>query len=152
MLPGIRVSQPGSAINGELFMMRGLIGNTYAKILVNGIPVKPYMTNGMPIGAQLPIQQADRIEVIYGPAAALYGADAATGIINIVIENSDRPIFTNASLHLGTQDYSSLNVSVGGKLGKGRKVLKFNIFGSNTRMVDQRIIHDDPYLFNITTF
>jgi len=57
MLPGIRVSQPGSALEGETFMMRGLLGNAYAKILVNGIPIKPYVVSGMPIGAQLPIQQ-----------------------------------------------------------------------------------------------
>jgi len=71
MLPGIRVSQPGSALEGETFMMRGLLGNAYAKILVNGIPIKPYVVSGMPIGAQLPVQQAERIEVIYGPQALL---------------------------------------------------------------------------------
>ena len=38
-MPGIRVSQPGSALEGETFTMRGLLGNTYAKILVNGNPI-----------------------------------------------------------------------------------------------------------------
>jgi len=152
MLPGFRISQPGSAIEGELFMMRGLIGNTYAKILINGIPIKPYMVNGMPIGAQLPIQQAARIEVIYGPAAALYGADAATGIINIVMENSERPIFTDASLHVGSDGYSSINVFLGGKLGKGKEVVKFNIWGSNTRMADRSIMHDQHNLFDIASY
>ena len=152
MLPGIRVSQPGSAIEGELFMMRGLIGNTYTKILINGIPIKPYMVNGMPIGAQLPIQQADRIEVIYGPAAALYGADASTGIINIVMEDSERPIFTDASLHVGADGYSSLNVSLGGKLGKGKEVVKFRVFGSNTRFADRRIIYDESNLYNLNNY
>ncbi|MFT4972765.1 MAG: outer membrane receptor for ferrienterochelin and colicin, partial [Saprospiraceae bacterium] len=65
-IPGIRVSQPGSGLEGETFMMRGLQGNTYAKILINDIPVKPYATRGMPIGAQLPIREAERIEVIFG--------------------------------------------------------------------------------------
>lgn len=152
MLPGFRISQPGSAIEGELFMMRGLIGNSYAKILINGIPIKPYMINGMPIGAQLPIQQAARIEVIYGPAAALYGADATTGIINIVMENSERPIFTNASLHVGADGYSSINVFLGGKLGKGKHVVKFNIWGSNTRMADRNIMHDEHHLFDIPSY
>lgn len=152
MLPGIRISQPGSAIEGELFMMRGLIGNTYTKILINGIPIKPYMVNGMPIGAQLPIQQASRIEVIYGPAAALYGADATAGIINIVLEDSDRPIYTNASLHIGDNGYSSLNIDLGGKLGKGDRVLKFRVFGSNTRLADRRIIYDREVLYNPTSY
>ena len=151
MLPGIRVSQPGSALEGETFMMRGLLGNAYAKILVNGIPIKPYMVSGMPLGAQLPIQQAERIEVIYGPAAALYGADATTGVINIVMADSERPIFTNASLHLGGQSYASIHTLFGGKVGKGDKVLKFRLFGTNTRRATQRIFYDDN-LYNAENY
>ncbi|MFT4568451.1 MAG: outer membrane receptor for ferrienterochelin and colicin [Saprospiraceae bacterium] len=51
-LPGIRVSQPGSALEGETFLMRGLQGNSYAKILINDVPIKPFVVPGMPIGAQ----------------------------------------------------------------------------------------------------
>ena len=151
MLPGIRVSQPGSALEGETFMMRGLLGNAYAKILVNGIPVKPYMVSGMPLGAQLPIQQAERIEVIYGPAAALYGADATTGVINIVVADSERPIFTNASLHVGGQSYTSIHTLFGGKIGKGDKILKFRLFGTNTRQATRRIFYDTD-LYNAENY
>ncbi len=151
MLPGIRVSQPGSALEGETFMMRGLLGNAYAKILVNGIPIKPYVVSGMPIGAQLPIQQAERIEVIYGPAAALYGADAGTGVINIVMIDSERPIFTNTSLHVGSESYTSINTLFGGKLGKGSKILKFRLFGTNTRQATRRIFYDDE-LYNTENY
>ena len=151
MLPGIRVSQPGSASEGETFMMRGLLGNAYAKILVNGIPIKPYIVSGMPIGAQLPIQQAERIEVIYGPAAALYGADASTGVINIVMIDSERPIFTNASLHVGSESYTSINTLFGGKIGKGTKVVKFRLFGTNTRQETRRIFFDED-LYNTENY
>ncbi|MFK8007935.1 MAG: TonB-dependent receptor plug domain-containing protein, partial [Saprospiraceae bacterium] len=58
MAPGIKISQPGNALEGETFLMRGLMGNTYTKILINGNPIKPVVVRGMPIGAQLPIQQA----------------------------------------------------------------------------------------------
>ena len=44
-------------------------------------PVRPSVVGAMPIGSQLPIRQAERIEVIYGPAATIYGADAASGVI-----------------------------------------------------------------------
>lgn len=152
MLPGLRVSQPGSAMEGELFMMRGLSGNAYTKILIDGAPVKPYMVNGMPIGAQLPIQLAERIEVIYGPAAALYGADATAGIINIVTKSSERPIYADASLHTGSQDYFTLNALFGGKLGQGDDVLHFKLFGSNTRFSDWRTIYDQEELYNPTLY
>ena len=147
-MPGIRVSQPGSALEGETFTMRGLLGNTYAKILVNGNPIKPYVVSGMPIGAQLPIQQAERIEVIYGPAAALYGADASSGIINIVVADSEYPIFTKASLHVGSDNYKSLNLLFGGKIGKGKDIVRFKLFGTDTRFDDRRIFYDEGVLYN----
>ena len=58
--PGIRVSQPGNALEGETFLMRGLGGNQFVKILINDVPIKPFTALGMPIGAQLPIRQAER--------------------------------------------------------------------------------------------
>ncbi len=147
-MPGVRVSQPGSALEGETFTMRGLLGNTYAKILINGNPIKPYVVSGMPIGAQLPIQQAERIEVIYGPAAALYGADASAGIINIVLADSERPIFTKASMHVGSDNYKSLNVLLGGKIGRGKDVIRFKLYGTDTRFDDRRVFYDLGYLYN----
>ena len=111
-VPGIRVSQPGSAIEGETFMMRGLIGNQNTKILINDVPIKPAFLLGMPIGAQLPIRQAERIEIIFGPAAALYGTDASAGVINIILRESERPVFVSADLSFGIEGYKGINLSL----------------------------------------
>ncbi|MBQ2096759.1 MAG: Plug domain-containing protein, partial [Bacteroidales bacterium] len=46
-VPGFRVSQPQSGELGEAFMQRGLLGNTYTKILINGIDIKPSGNYGM---------------------------------------------------------------------------------------------------------
>jgi len=110
MAPGIKISQPGNALEGETFLMRGLVGNPYAKILLNGNPIKPVAVRGMPIGAQLPIQQAERIEVIYGAQGTLYGSDASSGIINIVLEETQRPVYTQANLSVGNNEYTNLDV------------------------------------------
>lgn len=64
-LPGMKVSQPGSGEAGEMFMMRGLLGNQYTKIFIDNIPVKPSVLTGLPIEAQLPVRQTERIEFIY---------------------------------------------------------------------------------------
>ncbi|MEM6632590.1 MAG: TonB-dependent receptor [Bacteroidota bacterium] len=151
-MPGIRVSQPGSALEGETFTMRGLLGNTYAKILINGNPIKPYVVSGMPIGAQLPIQQAERIEVIYGPAAALYGADASAGIVNIVLADSERPVFTKASLHIGSDNYKSMNLLFGGKIGRGKDIVRFRLYGMDTRFDDRRIFYDQEVLYDPSNY
>src|SRR5690606_39184062 len=107
-------SQPGSGADGETFKLRGLLGNSYCKILIDGVPVKTFATKGMPIGAQLPVRQADRIEVIYGPAAALYGSDANAGVINIITKRSERPVYARANLTMGGNGFTGLDVFFGG--------------------------------------
>jgi outer membrane receptor for ferrienterochelin and colicin len=135
-LPGVRVSQPGTGELGESFQLRGLIGNLYTMILINGLPIKPGAVIGMPILAQLPIRQAERIEVIYGPAAAVYGADAVSGVINIIIREADKGTFVLGNISLGQNDFSNSDFMVGGKAGKNKNILQYSFYGGLTEMSD----------------
>jgi outer membrane receptor protein involved in Fe transport len=148
MAPGIKVSQPGNALEGETFLMRGLLGNTYAKILLNGNPIKPVVVRGMPIGAQIPIQQAERIEIIYGATGTLYGVDASAGVINIVLEETKRPVYTQANLSVGNHEYTNLDISFGGRLGKQENTLRYSLYGSYTFRGDLKTQHQNDSLFN----
>jgi hemoglobin/transferrin/lactoferrin receptor protein len=152
-VPGIRVSQPGSAVEGETFLVRGLRGNYYCKILIDGIPVQPSVVGGMPISAQLPIRQAERIEITFGPSSSLYGADALAGVINIVTQQSDRPVTAHADIAIGSEGQEYLNVSIGGKAGRNRNVLSYTLFGSAFKRNDMRVKNDlagvyDPSLYD----
>jgi len=151
-VPGIRVSQPGSALEGETFVMRGLLGNGYTKILVNDLPVKPIVVSGMPIGAQLPIKEAERIEIIFGPGASIYGADASAGVINIITSQTERPIYAQADLSIGSNDYTHLSALFGGKIGKGKRILKFTMYGSSTEFNDRNIPTNDPQIFSADVY
>lgn len=131
-VPGIRVSQPGNALEGETFMVRGLVGNRYFKILINDVPVKPAAAVGMPVGAQLPIRQAERIEVMIGPGSAIYGDEALAGVVNIIIKETERPVFTQADLSLGRFGYNSLDLMFGGKMGRDKNIFRFSLYGSST--------------------
>jgi len=147
-IPGIRVSQPGSAIEGEMFVIRGLFGNYYTRILVDNIPVQPSVVSGMPIAAQLPVRQAERIEIIIGPASSIYGADAMTGVINIVTRTSERPVHAEAEITLGSPRYYSLNAFISGKAGKARNTMKYTFYGNATRQGDMNVKYDVPGLYN----
>lgn len=138
-LPGIRVSQPGSGELGESFELRGLVGNLYTMILINGLPVKPSVVTGMPVAAQLPVRQAERIEVIYGPAAAVYGADAVSGVINIITREADKGTFAMGDISLGQLDYHSGNFMVGGKTGKNKNILQYSFYGGQSEVSDLNI-------------
>lgn len=140
--PGIRVSQPGNSVEGETWMLRGLSGNQYMKVLVNDIPIKPSIALGMPVGAQLPIRQAERIEILYGPAAAIYGDEACAGVVNIILKESERPVYTQADLGFGRFGYNSLDLMFGGKIGKDKKIFRFSIYGSSTVRERQDVFYD----------
>lgn len=149
--PGIRVSQPGNALEGETFLMRGLAGNQFVKILINDVPIKPSVALGMPIGAQLPIRQAERIEVIYGPAGVLYGNEACAGVVNIILKESERPVYTQADLSFGRFGTNNLDLTFGGKLGKDKKIFRFSLYGSST-VRERTDIYYDPSIYNMELY
>jgi hemoglobin/transferrin/lactoferrin receptor protein len=147
-VPGIKVSQPGSGIEGETFLMRGLYGNYYTKILVDDVPIQPSVVSGMPIAGQLPIRQAESIEIILGPASSVYGADAMAGVINIITKTSERPTWAQASLTLGDWGYYGLNMMIGGKVGKNKNVLQYSFFGNSLKIEDMHIKNDVENVYN----
>ena len=148
MIPGIRVSQPGSALLGETFLMRGHLGNHYAKILINDVPIRSIFAPGQSIGTQLPIRQAERIEITFGSTTTLYGGDASVGVINIILNESERPTFTQSALTFNAlEGFSGINVQFGGKLGSGNKVFKFNVYGGNTLQTSRNVINNYPELY-----
>jgi iron complex outermembrane receptor protein len=55
------------------------------KVMIDGTSVAFRSTGGNWLGAELvPINAIERVEILRGPASALYGADAFLGVINIV--------------------------------------------------------------------
>jgi outer membrane receptor for ferrienterochelin and colicins len=69
--------------------VRGISGGLYAdssivKVLIDGHSVAFHSTGGNFLGPELvPLSAVERIEVVRGPASALFGADAFLGVINI---------------------------------------------------------------------
>ncbi len=148
-IPGFRTSQPGNAIEGETFLMRGLLGNDHTMILINGIPIKPEGVKSMPISAQLPIRHAEYIEIVQGPSSATYGSDAMAGVINIVLPEVDRPVFAWADVSGMTPATTDINLTLGGKAGSGKNILDYQIFASSQRAGDVNLlINEDSIAFD----
>lgn len=147
-LPGINTSKPGYGELGESFQIWGLTGNLYTKILVNGMPVKPSVVAGMPIGSQLPVRQAEKIEVVYGTSSAVYGADAVSGVINIITREADKGTFVRGDVGLGEDGYSYFNFFLGGKGGKNNNILQYSFYGSHSDFSRMDIGHNDQDIYN----
>ena len=69
--------------------IRGLKGDQYTLLLIDGQPVNDAYTGGVQWGS-LPISNIERIEVVRGPASALYGGNAMGGVINIITKAPEK--------------------------------------------------------------
>ncbi len=58
----------------------------------------------------------ERIEVLKGPASALYGASAIGGVVNIITKRSKGPVAGQASVGYGSFDTWRADVSAGGSI------------------------------------
>src|SRR3954454_25039901 len=106
--------------------VRGISGGLYAdssvvKILVDGNPIAFRSTGGNGLGPELiPLSAVERIEVVRGPASALFGADAFLGVVNIRTPTGKTVDGATAWLsagRVGEKLAGDLDVSTGMELG-----------------------------------
>lgn len=103
----LRVSIRGFGARAQ-FGIRGI------KIYVDGIPST--LPDGQGGVDDIDLGSANRIEVLRGPAAAMYGA-AAGGVINIYTEDGPDKPFAETGLSLGEFDFSRYYAKTGGQIG-----------------------------------
>lgn len=87
-LPDVAVSAATAGNANETVTMQGL-GNGYVKIMIDGVSVSTDLSGAAPI-FQIPVENIERIEVIKGADAVLYGSSAMGGIINIITKREAR--------------------------------------------------------------
>ncbi|HEY0466061.1 MAG TPA: TonB-dependent receptor plug domain-containing protein, partial [Polyangiaceae bacterium] len=112
--------QPNVAVRG---VTGGLAAESSVfKVMIDGRSVAYRTTSGNWLGAELiPLESIQQIEIIRGPASALYGADAFLGVVNIVTQNPDesRPVQARVLVGAsGTNPSGQFDVVTSGQHGK----------------------------------
>ena len=89
LVPGLHVSPSTVSRLDPVYSIRGLQTgfNPQVLVLFNGTEFKNSFSGGLPFTFRLPAKNIERVEVIRGPGSALYGADAFSGVINIVTKD-----------------------------------------------------------------
>lgn len=80
-LPGLHINRNGGPGRATSVMMRGANSNQVL-VLVDGLRASDLSTGEFDWNSILP-EQIERIEVVRGPLASLYGSDAIAGVIQI---------------------------------------------------------------------
>jgi iron complex outermembrane receptor protein len=119
IVPGVKVDNQANgnrlhmSIRGiGILTERGIRG---IKILMDEIPIND-PTGFAPDFFDIPLTDVNRIEVLRGPAASLYGGSASGGIINVISKNSpDVPIFGETGGIFGSNNFWKGYGQFGGK-------------------------------------
>lgn len=89
-VPGLHVSYSPAGYN-PAYIIRGNHSefNPHVLVLVNDIPVtNVFLGNRGQNWGGMPLHDVERIEIIRGPGSALFGADAFSGVINVITRSA----------------------------------------------------------------
>ena len=86
-IPGIEIQKKASVEYSNYFTFRGIDGSEKFIIMMDGMRINSPTGTPLAIVYNYPVINAKQIEIILGPASALYGVDAFTGVINIITKN-----------------------------------------------------------------
>nr|WP_282453025.1 TonB-dependent receptor [Lysobacter sp. CAU 1642] len=112
---GLDVVRTGGLGAQTAVFMRGANSNQVL-VLVDGVRVSS-STAGTYAFEQLPLEQIERIEIVRGPRAALYGSDAIGGVIQIFTRRQQN---FDATVGIGNHDTWRAAAGAGWALGEGR--------------------------------
>lgn len=89
-VPGLHVSLSSLSRLDSVYSIRGIHTgfNPQVLLMLNGVPVQYSIQGGRPTLFRLPVTSIDRVEVIRGPGSAIYGADAYSGVINVITKDA----------------------------------------------------------------
>lgn len=118
-VPGVHVGRSDNHYYPQ-YSFRGIFSQYSPQVLVleNGIPRTSQFLGERGVGSiGYPLENVARIEVIRGPGSALYGADAYSGVINIVTKTAADIDGTQVGAGAGSSGTWASWLSHGGNLG-----------------------------------
>ena len=132
LVPGLNVAQ--IARNRWAVSSRGFNERFSSKLLVqiDGRSVYSPLFSGVLWETQDTVMEdIERIEVIRGPGAALWGTNAMNGVINIVTRSAAASQGNMVSATVGTGDLASVSMTHGAELAQGGH---FKVYGKSSTM------------------
>ncbi len=107
--PGIAMTRNGGPGATTSLYVRGA-ESRFTAVFVDGVRVDSQSTGGASWNA-MPLSQIDRIEIVRGPAAAIYGSDAIGGVIQIFTRKGEAGF--SPSIEMGAGSHGTYKLALG---------------------------------------
>jgi iron complex outermembrane receptor protein len=127
-----------------------ILGSTFEQVLVliDGIPMRDAQTGHLMMNLPVDIQQIERIEIIKGTAARIYGANALAGAVNLVTrEPASENVVAQLWMGMNTPlegDSVKSYLQAGGRLSAGWK----NDSETQRHQIDASYFDSEGYRYN----
>lgn len=108
----VQISSNGGRGKNSSVFIRGTEAR-HTILLIDGVRYGS-ATGGAPSWDNIPVELIERIEVLKGPASALYGADAVGGVVQIFMRKGAKGFRPYASVTLGSDSFSELSAGLSG--------------------------------------
>jgi outer membrane receptor protein involved in Fe transport len=111
-LPGFDVNRTNGDIYSHVYQ-RGYYDefNSRLLLLIDGVEQNDLTQGTQYLSRQYPLTNIDRVEVVYGPASTMYGANAYTGVISVITKDAGMLVGENKQFglagHVTTGGYGS---------------------------------------------
>ena len=134
-LPGFDITRTVGTNYSHIYQRGYRSGNTDRMLfMVDGIEQNDLWGNIVYLSRQYPITNIKSVEVVYGPASTIYGANAYLGVVNVLTKNAndffigdnkDKSIATDAMVTYGAYNTTSTDITT---VFKSKKSLFSTIF------------------------
>lgn len=116
---GVGATSVGSdAFGAQTLDLRNL-GQNRTLVLINGTRVVPFSFRNAVDVNTIPAQLLKRVDVLTGGAAAVYGADAVSGVVNFIINDDFRGLQASGNYRAVAGGASQSSVSLTGGMALG---------------------------------
>ena len=124
---GLQFSSSGGLGKTSSVFVRGA-ENRHTILLVDGVRLGS-ATTGNPTWDNIPVDMIERIEVLKGPASALYGSEGVGGVVQVFTRKGSTGFHPNASLTIGSGRHRKAAAVVSG----GQGALGYSVGAQSTR-------------------
>jgi vitamin B12 transporter len=114
-LPGVQITRNGGLGNNANVFLRGAEGR-FTAVYIDGARVDSQASGGA-AWEQIPLSQIERIEVLRGPAAAVYGSDAIGGVVQLFTRKGEGAFAPYVGVGIGTHRTRKIDAGVSGSAG-----------------------------------
>lgn len=147
-LPGFDFSRRAGASYSNVYQ-RGYrsVETTRTMLLVDGVEDNDLASSTAWISRQFPLSNVERIEVVYGPASTMYGANAFAGVINVITKDPEQSVregkLWGTDSRVGASlDAGMVDATVAGQTRNGG--LRWSLTARKWKGQDFTHLEDDP--------